>query len=104
MTLHNVLFVQYIYLATEAQTYRKSCSLIYLVTYICPRALKSGRFSLFLMPNNFGTGQKKAYFFWYFRKLNHGQRTTFIKGPSQDSKKKPKKIGYTGESNSKMFP
>ena len=78
-TLHNVLFVQYIYLATEqAQTYRKSCSLIYLVTYICPSAFdceenaffrifvksnsKSGRFSSFLMPNNFGTGQKKAYF------------------------------------------
>ena len=79
LTLHNVLFVQYIYLATEqAQTYRKSCSLIYLVTYICPSAFdceenaffrifvksnsKSGRFSSFLMPNNLGTGQKKAYF------------------------------------------
>ena len=78
-TVHNVLFVQYIFLATEqAQTYRKSCSLIYLVTYICPSAFdceenaffrifvksnsKSGRFSSFLMPNNFGTGQKKAYF------------------------------------------
>ena len=77
--LHNVLFVQYIYLATEqAQTYRKSCSLIYLLTYICPSAFdcevnaifrifvksnsKSGRFSSFLMPNNLGTGQKKAYF------------------------------------------
>ena len=77
--LHNVLFVQYIYLAIEqAETYRKSCSLIYLVTYICPSAFdceenaffrifvksnsKSGRFSSFLMPNNFGTGQKKAYF------------------------------------------
>ena len=77
--LHNALFVQYIYLATEqAQTYRKSCSLMYLVTYICPSAFdceenaffwifvksnsKSGRFSSFLMPNNFGTGQKKAYF------------------------------------------
>ena len=79
LTLHNVLFVQYIYLATEqAQTYRKSCSLIYLLTYICPSAFdcevnaifrifvksnsKSGRFSSFLMPNNLGTGQKKAYF------------------------------------------
>ena len=78
-SLHNVLFVQYIYLATEqAQTYRKSCSLIYLLTYICPSAFdcevnaifmifvksnsKSRRFSSFLMPNNLGTGQKKAYF------------------------------------------
>ena len=30
---------------------------------------------------------QKKLIFRYFRKLNHGQRTTFIKGPSQNSKK-----------------
>ena len=35
--VHNVLFVQYIYLATErGETYRKICLLIYLLTYISP--------------------------------------------------------------------
>ena len=33
---------------------------------------KSPRFSSFFMPNNFGTGQKKA-FFRLFRKVNHIQ-------------------------------
>ena len=78
-TVHYVLFVQYAYLATErAETYRKICILIYLLTYICPSSFdcevnasfwifvisnsKSGRFSSFLMQNIFGTGQKKAYF------------------------------------------
>ena len=77
--LHNVYIGQYIYLATEqSETYRKSCILIYLLTYICPSSFdcevntyfwifvksnsKSQRFSLVLIPNNFGTGQKKAYF------------------------------------------
>ena len=40
--------------------------------------------SSFLMPNNFGTGQKRLIF-RYFWKLNHGQQTTFIKGPNPDS-------------------
>ena len=30
---------------------------------------------------------QKSLFFRYFRKLSHGQRTTFIKGPIQNSKK-----------------
>ena len=35
--LHDVYIWQYIYLATEqTETYRKSCILIYLLTYICP--------------------------------------------------------------------
>ena len=77
--MHNVKIGQYVYLATErAETYRKICILIYLLTYICPSSFdcevnasfwifvisnsKSGRFSSFFMPNNFGTEQKKAYF------------------------------------------
>ena len=37
MPLHNVLFGQYVYLATEqAETYLKICVLIYHLTYICP--------------------------------------------------------------------
>ena len=37
ITLHNVLFGQYVYLATEqAETYLKICVLIYHLTYICP--------------------------------------------------------------------
>ena len=36
-TLHNVLFVQYVYLATEqAETYLKNSVLIYHLIYICP--------------------------------------------------------------------
>ena len=38
------------------------------------------------MLNNFRTGQKRLIF-RYFRKLNQGQWTKFIKGLSQDSKK-----------------
>ena len=35
--LHNVLFGQYVYLATEqAETYLKICVLIYHLTFICP--------------------------------------------------------------------
>ena len=35
--MHNVLFGQYVYLATEqAETYLKICVLIYHLTYICP--------------------------------------------------------------------
>ena len=35
--VHNVLFGQYVYLATEqAETYLKICVLIYHLTYICP--------------------------------------------------------------------
>ena len=35
--LHNVLFGQYVYLATaQAETYLKICVLIYQFTYICP--------------------------------------------------------------------
>ena len=78
-TVHNVYIGEYIYLVTEqTETYRKSCILIYLLylTYICPSSFdcevntyfwifvksnsKSQRFSLFLMPNNFATRQKKA--------------------------------------------
>ena len=37
LALHNVLFGQYVYLATEqAETYLKICVLIYHLTYICP--------------------------------------------------------------------
>ena len=37
MPLHNVLFGQYVYLATEqAETYLKICVLVYHLTYICP--------------------------------------------------------------------
>ena len=78
-TVHNVYIGEYIYLVTEqTETYRKSCILIYLLTYICPSSFdcevntyfwifvksnsKSRRFSLVLIPNNFGTRQKKAYF------------------------------------------
>ena len=62
----------------QTETYRKNCILIYLLTYICPSSFdcevntnfrifvksnsKSQRFSSVLIPNNFGTGQKKAYF------------------------------------------
>ena len=56
---------------------------------------KSGRFPSFFMPNNFGTVQK-SLIFWCFRKLNHGQRTTFIKGLSPDSKKTPPKSWIRG--------
>ena len=79
ISVHNVLFVQYVFLPTEqTETYFKICILTYDLTYICPGLFdwkentfffifvksnsKSGRFSSFLMPNNFGTGQKKAYF------------------------------------------
>ena len=77
--LHNVLFVQYVFLPTEqSETYFRILILTYDLTYICPGSFdwkentfflllcisnsKSGVFSSFLMPNNFGTGQKKAYF------------------------------------------
>ena len=77
--LHNVYIGEYIYLATEqTETYRKSCILIYLLTYICPSSFdcevntyfwfivkfnsKSGIFSSVLIPNNFGTGQKRLIF------------------------------------------
>ena len=79
VTLHNVYIVQYVFLPTEpSETYFKIFVLTYDLTYICPclfdwkentfffifvkSNFKSGRFSSFLMPNNFGTGQKKAYF------------------------------------------
>ena len=39
---------------------------------------------------------KKGLFFRCFRKLNHGQRTTFIKGLSPDSKKTPQKSWIRG--------
>ena len=40
ITLHNVLFGQYVYLATEqAETYLKTCVLVYHLTYICPSLL-----------------------------------------------------------------
>ena len=78
-TLHNVYIVQYVFLpAEQSETYFKNFILTYDLTYICPGLFdwkentfffifvksnsKSGRFSSFLMPNNFGTGQKKAYF------------------------------------------
>ena len=78
-SLHNVYIVQYVFLPTEqSETYFKNFILTYDLTYICPGLFdwkentfffifvksnsKSGRFSSFLMPNNFGTGQKKAYF------------------------------------------
>ena len=78
-TLHNVYFVQYTYLATErAETCRRICILIYLLTDTSPSLFdcevntsfrifvisnsKSGIFSLFLMPNNFGTRQKRLIF------------------------------------------
>ena len=65
--MHNVYFVQYIYLAIkQAETYRKSCISIYLLTYICPSSFdcevkkclwisnsKSRKLYSFLMPNNF---------------------------------------------------
>ena len=36
-TLHNVLFVQYVFLPTEqTETYFKICILTYDLTYICP--------------------------------------------------------------------
>ena len=93
--LHNVYFVQYIYLAIkQAETYRKSCSLIYLLTYICPSAFdcevnaifrifvksnsKSGRFSSFLMPNNLGTGQKRLIF-QVLQKTKPGSKNNFYK-------------------------
>ena len=77
--MHNVYIVQYVFLPTEqCETYFKNFILTYDSTYICPGLFdwkentfffifvksnsKSGRFSSFLMPNNFGTGQKKAYF------------------------------------------
>ena len=77
--MHNVYIVQYVFLPTEqSETYFKNFILTYDLTYICPGLFdwkentfffifvksnsKSGRFSSFLMPNNFGTGQKKAYF------------------------------------------
>ena len=77
--VHNVYIVQYVFLPTEqSETYFKNFILTYDLTYICPGLFdwkentfffifvksnsKSGRFSSFLMPNNFGTGQKKAYF------------------------------------------
>ena len=55
--------------------------------------LKIPKFSLL---NNFETGPKKAYFFRYFRKVNHGQRTTFRKGPSRNSKKSTFFCWYRG--------
>lgn len=111
--MHNVYIVQYVFLPTEqSETYFKNFILTYDLTYICPGLFdwkentfffifvksnsKSGRFSSFLMPNNFGTGQKKGLFFRCFRKLNHGQRTTFIKGRSPDSKKTPPKSWTRG--------
>ena len=99
-------------------SYRKICILIYLLTYIFAPACSLARWiylfeCLWNQTLNLGNSPcfwchitlepSKKRLIWYFRKQNHGQSTTFIKGSSSDSKKS-QKIGYTGDLYFKMSP